>query len=319
MVKKLDDMNLIDDFLFWTLLSDEVYGPEVARYLLETILRRSVRTVKVHPQRTIYGEDKDLHGVRLDAYIEEDGTDLVSGDLYDIEPDQNSSTKNNLPYRTRFYHAIMDSSCLRAGEDYTELKQTYIIMITPYDPFDRNRMVYTVRNSCVEAPELSYDDGAFTIYLNIGGTADGMPEDLVNLLRYMKNSNRENAIGEPLTEIQKMVEEVKQRKGVRKAYMKFYEYVKYETDEARKKGWEEGLEKGLKEGREEGLTKGREEGLTKGREEGLEKGREEGLEKGLKEGREEERQNTLREKQRADLAQQRIKELEKEIERLKKA
>ena len=209
MVKKLDDMNLIDDFLFWTLLSDEEYGPEVAKYLLETILRRTVRTVKVHPQRTIYGEDKDL----------------------------------------------------------------------------------------------SSNDGAFTIYLNIGGIQDGMPEDLVNLLRYMKNSNRENAIGEPLTEIQKMVEEVKQRKGVRKAYMKFCEYVKYETDEARKKGWEEGLEKGW----EEGLTKGREEG------------REEGLEKGLKEGREEERQNTLREKQRADLAQQRIKELEKEIERLKKA
>ena len=33
-----------------------------------------------------------------------------------------------------------------------------IIIILPYDPFGRNRMVRTIRNDCVEDSAIDYDD-----------------------------------------------------------------------------------------------------------------------------------------------------------------
>jgi flagellar biosynthesis/type III secretory pathway protein FliH len=63
--------------------------------------------------------------------------------------------------------------------------------------------------------------------------------------------------------------------------------------------------------REEGRAEGLAEGHAKGLEEGHAKGLEEGHAKGLEEGRTEERKNTERERRRADVAEAKIKELEK--------
>lgn len=40
------------------------------------------------------------------------------------------------------YQAIIDAKQLETGWDYQDLKNVYIIMILPYDPFGKNRMVY---------------------------------------------------------------------------------------------------------------------------------------------------------------------------------
>ena len=47
----------------------------------------------------------------------------------------------------------------------------WVIFITSFDPFSKNRMVYTIRNLCEEDPEMEYDDGARTIFLNVKGEA----------------------------------------------------------------------------------------------------------------------------------------------------
>ncbi len=55
--RKLADLNLIDNFLFQQLLSDEEYGPEFARILLQTFLGRQIRNVKNRrPAATILRE-----------------------------------------------------------------------------------------------------------------------------------------------------------------------------------------------------------------------------------------------------------------------
>ena len=65
-------------------------------------------------------------------------------------------------------------------------------MITSFDPFERNRMKYTVKNRCIEEPDLNYEDGALTIYLYVSGNPDGLPEELIHLLRYMNSTTAEN-------------------------------------------------------------------------------------------------------------------------------
>lgn len=78
----------------------------------------------------------------------------------------------------------IDAGSLAAGENYSALRNVVVIFITTYDPFGLNRMVYTVKNSCVEVPALPYEDGARTIFLYTKGTEGNPPEELFLLARY---------------------------------------------------------------------------------------------------------------------------------------
>ena len=97
----------------------------------------------------------------------------------DVEPDQNNRVKDisAFPKRSRFYHAIIDSRSLKSGEDFGKLKQVYVIFICNYDPFGYDRVLYTIKNRCLEEPEMEYDDGSETIVLYTKGTFEGHPEN----------------------------------------------------------------------------------------------------------------------------------------------
>ena len=127
-------------------------------------------------------------------------------------------------------------------------------------------MIYTIRNHCVENPELPYEDGARTIFLSTKGRKGRDNESLSQLLDYMENTTRENAVSEELEAIQEMVDVVKEDAEVTVAYMKGFE-------------------------RDQMF---------------------------LEEGKKQERENTLKEKQRADMEQQRADAAAEEIAKLRK-
>ena len=184
-MKALQEMNLVDDFLVNSLTSHKVYGEAASRYILECIMGRKIGRLAVVPQRFLCGENGEDHGIRLDVYLDEE-----AGGIFDVEPDRNGSRqeKETLPRRVRFYHAKIDSGSLAAGEDYGKLRNVAVIFITTYDPFERGRMLYTVRNGCVEEPDIPYDDGAETLFLYTRGEKGNPPEKLRELLRYMEHS-----------------------------------------------------------------------------------------------------------------------------------
>lgn len=229
MKKKLEELSLLDDFLFGTLISHPVYGERFAKILIKTILNRDVKILKIVPQMNFYGQDTDRHGARLDVYIEEEGG-VVQGNvqlsnIYDIEPDQNSgkASKDALPRRVRFYRSTIDARSLQAGANYNHLKNVVIIMLLPYDPFGYDRMVYTVRNKCLEEPEMEYDDGALNLFLYTRGKTGVISQELKELLQYLEDTTWNNAVNEPLREVQSMVDKVKCDKEVSISYMKSYE------------------------------------------------------------------------------------------------
>lgn len=49
--RRLEDLNLMDDFLFQEMLMQEDVGEEFCRILLSTILGRPFRRVKIIPQK----------------------------------------------------------------------------------------------------------------------------------------------------------------------------------------------------------------------------------------------------------------------------
>ncbi|MDO5405915.1 MAG: hypothetical protein Q4F28_01125 [Eubacteriales bacterium] len=251
MKKKLEDLNLLDDFLFGSLVSYPGLGVKFIRLLLQIIFGRTFGKLVVHPQKVYYGSDTDKHGTRLDVYLEEEQeSDFTAEEdeepggatIYDVEPDQNDNeaARTALPKRIRFYHAKIDAQSLKSGETYHALKNVVIIIITPYDPFGIDRMVYTIQNRCREEPDMLYDDGAMTVYLYTKGHRGNPPEELQKLLRYMEHTTEENATTKELQDIQQMVEVVKRDGEVSIEYMKIYEREEMLLNRGRQEGRREG-------------------------------------------------------------------------------
>ncbi len=211
--KKLAEMNLLDDFLFGSMVTYPEIGERFVKIILKTIFGREFKRLSVTAQKVFYGADANRHGARLDVYLEpEEGEAFEEwAAVYDIEPDQNDKSADirALPRRMRFYHGKIAARNLNSGTDYDKLKDVVVIMIMPYDPFGLNRMVYTVKNRCMEEPEMAYEDGASTLFFYTKGTV-GVPNEAVKqLLHYMEDTTYENAVNEEPREIHRMVETVK--------------------------------------------------------------------------------------------------------------
>ena len=228
--RKLEDLNLLDNFLFGSMVTHPELGESFVRELLQIIFNRQFGKLVVIPQKVYYGTDTDIHGARLDVYLEAPllDTDMGNSVVYDLEPDKNSDIKavEALPRRVRFYHAKIDGDCLQSGKDYENLKNVTVVFISPYDPFGENHMVYTIRNMCEEIPSLKYDDGARTIFLYTKGTEGTPPKEISQLLHYMEHTTTENAVNGSLKSIDRMVNAVKHDKEVSLSYMKMIEWEK---------------------------------------------------------------------------------------------
>ena len=244
--KKLAEMDLLDDFLFGTMVSYPDIGERFVGMLLKIIFGRKFKHLSVTAQKVFYGADTDLHGARLDVYLEPEIEDNSEENaiVYDVEPDKRDSAadKRALPRRVRFYHAKIAAKGLDAGADYDKLKNVVIVMIMPYDPFGLKHMVYTIKNKCVEIPEMEYEDGACTVFLYTKGTLGVPNEELRQLLRYLDDTTYENAVNEDLQEIHRMVETVKNDSEVMSKHMLVYLRRMEELRRMRKQAKEEARE-----------------------------------------------------------------------------
>lgn len=298
------ELNLLDDFLIAVLISHPVYGEQFCREVLKIIFKREFQTLKITPQKLYPGKDTDLHGARLDVYLEEDVKTVYSGKytgytedakddikdiseieimedediseieipdeatIIDLEPNQTKydDPAKILPRRVRFYHAKIDTKALHSGEEYDELKKVVVVMFTPYDPLGYGLMRYTVKSKIKELPDADYEDGAETIFFYTKGKVCDVDEETKWLLRYMEHSTKEHAVTDALKKIHKIVENVKREEEVQLKFMKAFE---------RRNMW---------------------------------------INKGKLMGQELERENTERERRRADIAEGKLYEKEQEIE-----
>ena len=239
--RRLEDLNLMDDFLFQEMLMQEDIGEEFCRILLSTILGRPFRRVKVIPQKSIPGPNTNLHGIRIDAYIEDlseeetlPGVHMsdarVVSDIYDIEPN-NTYEKKTLPRRTRYYHSLIDAQLLEKGIDYGKLPNVTTIIILPYDPFGQNRMLYTFKMQCTEDSSVAYTDGTTKIFLYTRGKGSG---------KAMQETTDDNVTNQDIEAVHRLVRKVKQNQEVGINYMKSWEREAYIRNEGKTEGKSEG-------------------------------------------------------------------------------
>ena len=157
---------------------------------------------------------------------------------------------------------------LHPGEDYSQLKDAYVIMVMPFDLFGEGKYKYTFHMSCDEIPGLKLHDGATRIFLNTRGTdAEGVSEELIQLLRYFEQTTEENAAGshsQKIENLQKRVEEIKKNEEVGIRYMNAFEEKMWERREGEMIGEKRGKKIGERIGEKRGEERGRKEGVAQG-------------------------------------------------------
>ena len=115
--------------------------------------------------------------IRLDVYFEDGDT------VYDIEIQK--ADKGNLPKRTRMYSSMMDANMLDKGLEYEELKDSYVIFICMFDPFEKGLARYTFRSICEEDWGLPLGDGRCIMFLNTKGSIGELGSDMDAFFGYI--------------------------------------------------------------------------------------------------------------------------------------
>ena len=147
--------------------------------LLECILGVKIRKiVYIKDEVGIEVAMPSAKSVRLDVYIEDD-----NNTVYDLEVQ--TTNKRNLGKRTRYYQSMMDIRIIEKGQDYKKLKKSFVIFICNYDPFGKNRYIYTFQNHCNEDLSVVLKDEATKIIINTKGTVGNISNELKAVLMYM--------------------------------------------------------------------------------------------------------------------------------------
>ena len=168
--KKLQDLNLIDSFLFSASTENPKNAEIIAKLIIERATGRKVKEISVVQEKSLVGLDVYYHGIRMDLYVTEDESDSIVR-VYDIEPNKYGIAE--LPRRSRFSQALTDAKLLNAGEAYEKLPEFISIWILTDDPFGKNQMLYIVKN-CVEGfSDIVYNDGVKKLFLYVGGELGG--------------------------------------------------------------------------------------------------------------------------------------------------
>ena len=218
-------------------------NPKICKKLIETLLKIKVEKIEYIESEKSVESPYLNHGVRFDVYVKD------SNKIYDIEL---QTYDDDIPKRMRYYQSMMDMDCLMKGQEYSELKETFIIFICTFDPFGQNQPCYLIQNKYyVEETKTFYDinDGAKKIVFNASAYEKEKDIEIKNFLKYT-SSNK--ATGQFAIEINQIVERMKNSNSLREEVMFISDEIQYYRRKAREEGREEGLLEGREEGREEG-------------------------------------------------------------------
>ena len=206
MAKSIQELTLMNDFLFSVVMRQERFCRPLLEYILKVKIRR---IVYVGEQESVAASVPAAKSIRLDVYVEDD-----ENTVYDLEVQ--TTDKRNLGRRMRYYQSMIDVRVLEKGQDYKKLKKSFVIFICNYDPYGKNRYIYTFRNRCDEDQSVLLDDEAAKIIINTKGTVGEIGEDLKAVIQYL---NSGAASTDYTRALDAEVESVKADEKVRMRYM----------------------------------------------------------------------------------------------------
>ena len=229
-VKNFEELEFRDDFMFGVIMRN----PKYCKPFLETILGIKISDITYPKTQETIDITANAKGVRLDVYVEDE-----RNTVYNIE--MQVTVNKNLPKRSRYYQGMIDLNVLEKGEDYKNLKRSFVIFICTFDLFSKGRHIYTFENRCIQDYEIGLGDETTKIILNTKGTMDDVTPEMKRLLDYIDGQ----AASDDFTkELETAVKSVRKNEKWRLDYMT----LEMRYKELLEQGFEEGLEQGLEQG-----------------------------------------------------------------------
>lgn len=232
--KKLQDLNLMDRFLF----SELIESAEAYKIILEIILEREIN-FKGEPIAE-NEKRKELLGkiARLDVCAIGDDNRVYNAEVQ-------KENQNNLHKRMRYYGALMTSKLLPEGTiDYNKLSDLCMIVIAGFDMGGEGRYRYTARRMYEGYPDKEVYDGEVIIYLNTKGKdLEGVSSELIAMLEYFEETTDDVALSsgyERIIRLNEIVSSIKASDEIGVKYMNAYEERMHDIQEAREQGEAQG-------------------------------------------------------------------------------
>ena len=246
-MKSVDELTFTDDFMFGAVMRDA----ELCRDVLECLLRIQIGRVEYPELQKAINPSYDARGVRLDVYAE-DGKRI-----FDVE--MQTSRQRALGRRTRYYQSMIDIENLEHGENYWELKDSYVIFLCTHDPFGAGLPQYTFRNTCAENADVDFSDGTAKVIFNAAAYRNATDARIQAFLRFIKTEEPTDSLTDRL---QSAVLRAKDNDKFRSDYMQFNLHEQDIRDKYTKQGKAEGLALGLERGKAQGVKQGVKQGIT---------------------------------------------------------
>ena len=166
----------------------------VCKELIERIIDKPLaRIVYKTPQSTITA-GIDIRSIRLDVRVE-----TVDRTIIDIEMQVEHYLQ--LPLRFRGYQSILDASYWKRGDEFNNLKETYIIFLCLNDPFAGRNPLNTFEPTCKENVLVDPNFKMHWIVLNAQAAKEA-PTRISHLLEYMKtNRSSDDALVQKIDKI----------------------------------------------------------------------------------------------------------------------
>ena len=230
-----------NDLIFRWVMEREENCLAILRAILPELKITAVkRRENEHPVNYLAFDDE--RGVRFDAIIEDDRERF-----YDVE--MQVANQPGLGKRVRYYQAQIDQETLKKGEDYDDLRESYVIFFCAFDPCGQDRRLYQFHYYEDNDRQLRLSTNSHVILINALGTKGQITPALAAVLDVM-NRRRDNQ--NPLAiSLVKEIDGYNRDKKRRRALMNLQMRLKDE--------WRLGLSEGFDQGRAEGKAEGRDE------------------------------------------------------------
>ena len=167
-VEIVSGLTLFDDDLMSRVFDNNIEATEL---LLRIIFKRPIKVVKAKGQEEIHSYDIDGRTIRLDIMA-------VDSDGKRIDIEVQTGEKGSEVKRARYHSSMLDSGMLKKGQDFSEIRDSYVIFIYKHDKFHAGLPVYHINRYVGETGEM-FEDGSNIIYVN--GTYSG-DDDLGKML-----------------------------------------------------------------------------------------------------------------------------------------
>ena len=241
--EKWKNATIANNFIFYKIMHN---NPDICKELLEILLQIKIDHITMHTEESIV-VDYDKKGVRLDVYA------VGSTQAYNLE--MQATDKGELSERTRYYQGILDVQALNQGNDYINLKDSYVIFICVPDVFGKGLAKYTFENLCVENPEIKLNDRAYKYFFiakNYDKILDKKQKDFLKLVISPDDKGSDSFT----KKITQLVEEAKQNSQWRKQFMELEREYAYKFREGKAEGILEGAQQKAEEASINFLKKG---------------------------------------------------------------